>query len=72
MNRCLCGLATRHHFEKRDGVKLKLDCWQAAARHQRASIRRTKFADLLKSCAPFADLPETPRNTKALLAWRRS
>lgn len=68
MNRCLCGLATRLHF--RNGRKL--DCWEAAARHQRATLRRTTFAELLKSCAPFADQPESPHRDKALDTWRRS
>lgn len=44
MNRCLCGLAVKHHFQN----GRKLDCWQAAARHQRASIRRMTFVERLK------------------------
>lgn len=44
MNRCLCGLAIRHHFR----AGRKIDCWEAAARHQRAAIKRTSFSTLLR------------------------
>lgn len=44
MNRCLCGIATKHHFHK----GRKIDCWEAAARHQRASIRKMAFTAMLK------------------------
>lgn len=47
MNRCLCGLAVKHHFlEGR-----KLDCWQACARHQRATLRRLTLVQLLRKAA---------------------
>ncbi len=50
IQRCLCGLAVKHHFKRQGNTLRKLDCWQAAARHQRASVRRTTFAALLKKC----------------------
>jgi hypothetical protein len=45
MNRCLCGLATKHHFANGK----KLDCWQAAARHRLATVRRMALGALLRA-----------------------
>lgn len=46
--RCLCGLRVALHFTPNN---VKLDCWEAAARHQRATVKPTTLRDALIASA---------------------